>query len=248
MAEYEMRLVGRREIARRTMAFSLDTNGATYEFRAGQHADFAFLHPSEGDSSDNSRTFSLASSPCDKGPLMIAMRMRDTGFKTALQAAPLGTLFKVSQPRGSFTLHKDFTRPAVFLAGGIGITPMHSILNWATQERLLHKLYLFYSNRHAEDAAFLNELEGLARNNPSLALIPTITRDGRPTWPYEKGPIDRGLLTQYLHALDGPVYYVAGPSGMVAAMTGLLRSLGVSEDGIKIEEFGDYKSDQLQEP
>jgi ferredoxin-NADP reductase len=241
MAEYQMTLMDRQRIAKDTMAFWFDTNGTSYEFRAGQHADFVFMDPSLGDEGDNSRTFSIANSPHDKGLIMIALRMRQTGFKTALKAAALGTKFKVSRPRGSFTLHKDITRPAVFLAGGIGIAPMRSILHWATQERLPHKLYLFYSNRDAEDAAFLEELEGLALQNPCLTLIPTITRLKRPAWPYENGPIDRDLLTRYLQGLNGPVYYVAGPSGMVAAMTTLLRCSGVSDDDIKTEEFGDYK-------
>jgi ferredoxin-NADP reductase len=123
MAEYQITLIDRQRIARDTMAFWFDTNGARYEFRAGQHADFVF-----GSGSDNSRTFSLASYPVDKEPIMVAMRMRKTGFKTALNAAEFGTKFKVSRPRGSFTLHEDVTRPAVFLAGGIGITPVRSIL------------------------------------------------------------------------------------------------------------------------
>jgi ferredoxin-NADP reductase len=78
MAEYQMTLMDRQRIAKDTMAFSLDTNEARYEFRAGQHADFVF-----GSESDNSRTFSLASSPLDKEPIMIAMRMRKTAFKKA---------------------------------------------------------------------------------------------------------------------------------------------------------------------
>jgi ferredoxin-NADP reductase len=126
MTEYQMTLTDRQRIARDTMAFWFDANGARYEFRAGQHADFVF-----GNESDNSRTFSLAGSPLDKEPVMIAMRMRESGFKTALNAAAFGTEFKVSRPRGSFTLHKDVTRPAVFLAGGIGITPVR---RWRPRE------------------------------------------------------------------------------------------------------------------
>src|ERR1700746_2630124 len=163
MAEYHMTLIDRQRIARDTRAFWLDTNGARYEFRAGQHADFIF-----GSESDNSRTFSIASSPVDKEPIMIAMRMRKTAFKTALKAAALGAKFTVSRPRGSFTLHKDITRTAVFLAGGIGITPIRSILQSATQERLPHKLYLFYSNREADDAAFIEELQGMAAQSPNF--------------------------------------------------------------------------------
>jgi ferredoxin-NADP reductase len=244
MAEFQMSLVDRQRIARDTMAFWFGTNETRYEFRAGQHADFVFMNPPSKSGGDNSRTFSLANSPGDKGHVMIALRMRPTGFKTALKAAALGAQFKVSRPRGSFTLHKDITRPAVFLAGGIGIVPMRSILYWATEERLPHKLYLFYANRDAEDVAFLEELEGLAAQNPNFTLIPTLTRGKSPAWPHENGHIDGGLLKRYLQGLNGPIYYVAGPSGMVAAMTTMLRSSGVSDDDIKAEEFGDYKLSQ----
>jgi ferredoxin-NADP reductase len=244
MAEYQMTLMDRQRNARDTIAFWLDTNGTNYQFRAGQHADFAFLHPSHEHDGDNCRTFSLANSPQDKGLVMIAMRMRETGFKTALKVAALGTRFKVSRPRGSFTLHKDIR--SVFLAGGIGITPVRSIVQWATQERLPHKLYLFYSNRDAQDAVFLEDFEALTAQNPGFTLIPTVTRLMSPTWPYEHGPIDHSLLTRYLQSLNGPVYYAAGPSGMVAAMTSLLHCSGVSDDDIKTEEFGDYK--QYQAP
>jgi ferredoxin-NADP reductase len=175
MAEYQMTLMDRQRIARDTMAFWFDTNGARYEFRAGQHADFVSTHLCVGSESDNSRTFSLACSPLDKKSVMIAMRMRKTGFKTALKAAALGTKFTVSRPRGSFTLHKDFTRTAVFIAGGIGIAPIRSILRHATQERLPHKLYLFYSNREVDDAAFLEELENMTVRNSNLTFIPTVT-------------------------------------------------------------------------
>jgi ferredoxin-NADP reductase len=123
MPEYEMTLVDQQRIARDTMAFWFDTNGASFGFRAGQHADFVFKHPRTEGVSDNSRTLSLASSPHDKRPVMIAMRMRKTPFKTALKSAALGTKFIVSRPRGSFTLHRDITRPAVFLAGASGFRP-----------------------------------------------------------------------------------------------------------------------------
>jgi ferredoxin-NADP reductase len=241
MAEFEMTLVDRQRIARDTMAFWFDTNGASFGFRAGQHADFVFAHPCMEGESDNSRTFSLASSPHDRRPVMIALRIRQTPFKNALKSAALGTKFIVSRPRGSFTLHRDITRPAVFLAGGIGIAPIRSILQQATQERLPHKLYLFYSNRDAGDAAFIEEFESLAVQNPNFIFIPTVTGDGTIAWPYEKGHINREMLTRYVLGLKGPIYYIAGPSGMVTAMTDMLNASGVSDDDMRTEEFGDYK-------
>jgi len=237
MAEYQMTLVDRRRIAKDTMAFWFDTNGANFEFRAGQHADFAFTHSCAGSEMDNSRTFSLASSPLDKRPVMIAMRMRRTAFKAALMAAPFGTQFTVSRPRGSFTLHRDITRTAVFIAGGIGIAPIRSIVQQATRERLPHRMYLFNSNREVEDAAFLEEIENMAVHNPNLTLIPTLTGNRTFAWPYEKGHINREMLKRYLHWLNGPIYYVAGPSAMVTAITDLLASSGVSDDDVKTEDW-----------
>jgi ferredoxin-NADP reductase len=237
---YEMTLVDRQRVAKDTMAFWFDTSGASFEFRAGQHADFVFAHPSIGHESDNSRTFSLASSPRDKGPIMIAMRMRKTDFKTTLMAAALGTKFIVSRPRGVFTLHGDISRPAVFLAGGIGITPIRSIIQQAAQERLPHKLYLFYSNREADDAAFMEEFQDMTAQHTNFLLISTVTAHRSLSWPYEKGHIDREMLRRYLIGLKGPVYYIAGPSGMVTAMIDLLHSSGVSDDDMKTEEFGGY--------
>src|SRR5258707_12186206 len=99
-----MTLVDRQRIARGTMTFWFDTNGSDYDFRAGQHADFAFMHPPVGDEGDNSRTFSLAKSPHDNGLVMIAMRTRQTGFKTALMSSAPGTKLQFIRPEGCFTL------------------------------------------------------------------------------------------------------------------------------------------------
>src|SRR5260370_41729972 len=219
-----MTLMDRQRIARDTMAFWFDTNGARFEFRAGQHTDFVFTHPCTGSESDNSRTFSLASPPHEKEPIMIAMRMRKTAFKTALKAAALGTKFTVSRPRGSFTLHRDITRTAVFIAGGIGIAPIRSILQHTTHERRPHKLHLFYSNREADDAAFLEELENMTVQNPNLTFIPTVTGHRTIAWPYETGHINREMLSRYLLGLNGPIYYIAGPSTILSALRDLLNS------------------------
>lgn len=247
MAEYQMMLVDRQRIARGTMAFWFDTNRSSFAFRAGQHADFSFADPRLQPQGDHLRTFSFATSPRDKRPVVIAMRMRRTPFKTALQDAPLGTRFLVSRPRGSFTLHRDIARPAVFLAGCIGIIPIRSILLQASRERLSHKLFLFYSNREVDDAAFLDDLEDLAARNSNFTLVPTLTGNRTLAWPYEKGRINAAMLARYLFGLPEPIYYIAGPSGMVSATTAILNSSGVSDDDIKTEEFGDYAPPQVSQ-
>jgi ferredoxin-NADP reductase len=93
-------------------------------------------------------------------------------------AAPNVARFEVSRARGSFTLHQDPQRPGVFLAGGIGITPMHSIIRWASQQAHPHRLFLFYSNRKVEDVAFFENLEELARQNSRFRFVPNDNQFG----------------------------------------------------------------------
>src|SRR5260221_7783262 len=151
MALCQMTLVDRQRIARDTMAFWFDTNGASFEFRAGQHADFILARPFQGADGGSSMTLSIASPPQGKSPVMLVIRTSQNSFRNVLERAALGDRFIVSRARGSFTLHHDVVRPAVFLAGGMGIAPIRSILHWATRERLPNRLYLFYSNRQVAD-------------------------------------------------------------------------------------------------
>jgi len=240
MAKYLLALKDRQEVAKDTMAFWFDTLGSGYTFRAGQHAHFILVDPPETDGEGYGRTLSFATSPNNQGSFMVATRMRDTAFKRALRAIPVGTRVKVSAPMGSFTLHRDSSKPAVFLAGGIGVTPISSIVNWATEERLPHNLYLFYSNRTPEETAFMDRFENWMRLNPNLKFIPTVTASRNGSWGGEFGRIDREMLVKYVPEIQGPFYYLAGPPGMVAAMRQLLDDMGVSEDSIKTEEFAGY--------
>ena len=113
-----------------------------FDFKPGQSADLTLLNPSETDSEANVRTFSIASAPFED-QLMFATRMRDTAFKRSLKKMPLGTAVKMDAAIGSFTLHKNSAKPAVFLAGGIGITPFSSIVRQADHDHAPHKLYSF---------------------------------------------------------------------------------------------------------
>jgi ferredoxin-NADP reductase len=167
---YLVKLKDRRQVAERTMAFQFEKPEG-FAFKAGQFIDMTLINPSETDGEGNGRAFSIASAP-DEGMLLVATRMRDTAFKRVLGAMPIGSLVKVEGPFGKLVLHNNQTRAAVFLAGGIGITPFRSILLRATRERLPHRLFCFYANRRSEDAPFLRELEALQRNNPSCTFVP----------------------------------------------------------------------------
>src|ERR1019366_4662283 len=156
------KLKDRKEVAEGTMAFRFEKPSG-WAFKAGQYLDMTLLDPSETDSEGNVRSFSIASAPHEE-TLMVATRMRNTAFKRVLRTMPLGTAVKIEGPSGDLILQNDVTRAAVFLAGGIGITPFRSMICLAAAQRLRHQIFLFYSNRRPEDAPFLDELQSLERD------------------------------------------------------------------------------------
>src|SRR5258707_11226795 len=121
MASHRVRLVRREEVAEGTVAFFFEKPVA-FHFIAGQFLRFSLIDPPETDQEGDSRTFSIASAP-HENDLMIATRMRDTAFKRVLKSMPLGSEIEFKGPYGRMTLHEDASQPAVFLTGGIGITP-----------------------------------------------------------------------------------------------------------------------------
>lgn len=240
MDNFKIRLINRTEVAEGTMAFHFE-KPAGFQFKAGQHADLTLLNPSEDDFEGPSRIFSMASAPFET-ELMFATRIRDTAFKRVLKASPIGTEISLDGPMGSFTLHKDEKRIGVFLVGGIGVTPFLSIVSEAAKNKASHLLYMFYSNRRPEDAPFLDRLLAAEKENPNFRLIPTMTavEKSQREWKGETGFIDKAMLVRYLPALDGPIYYMAGPPSMVGAMKKMLSAAEVNSDDVRTEEFGGY--------
>ena len=240
MLAQTIKLIRSEEIAENTMAFQF-TRPVGFEFRAGQSVDITLIDPPITDAEGDTRAFSIASPPFEER-LTIATRMRNSAFKRVFREASHELEVKVEGPSGSFTLHKNPTKPAVFLAGGIGITPFLSMVRQAAKDRPPQSLYLFYSNRRPEDAPFLDLLAALTSENPNFHFIPTMTAmvKSRREWTGETGVIDREMLLRYVPKVLGPIYYIAGPPAMVAAMRQMLPSAGVDEDDIRTEEFSGY--------
>lgn len=233
-------LKAKKEVAERTMAFDFEKPSG-WTFKPGQFVDLTLIDPPETDAEGNTRGFSIASGP-NEDCLMVTTRLRDTAFKRALKAAPLGAKVKVEGPFGNLVLHNNTSKPAVMLAGGIGITPFRSILVNAAKRKLPHRIFLFYSNHRPEDAPFLNELEALQEENPNFKLIATMSQmeKSRKLWKGETGHIREEMLAKYLKGVDNAIYYIAGPAAMVGGLHRALNSHGVDDDDIRIEEFSGY--------
>jgi ferredoxin-NADP reductase len=237
---FTIKLKSRKEIAAGTMAFHFE-KPAGFTFTPGQAGDFTLTNPPETDAEGNKRSFSLACAPYEED-LIIATRMRDTAFKRSLKTIPLGTELSLDAPWGELVLHDDPHIPAVFLTGGIGITPVRSIVLQATHDHLPQKLFLFYANRRPEDAAFLDELTAAQKANPNFTLIATMSdmeKSAKP-WHGETGYVTKAMLMKYLDDLTAPIYYISGPPEMVAAMQKTLIDAGVKTSNIRAEEFSGY--------
>ena len=240
MSIYKVSLKSRQEIAVGTMAFYFE-KPTGFSFKAGQFGDYTLPNPTETDAEGNTRGFSFASAPFESD-LMFATRMRDTAFKRVLKTMKIGTEVSLDAPYGSLTLHEDASIPAVFLSGGIGITPVRSIILQATHDKLDHKIILFDSNRRPEDGAFLDELAEAKQKNSNFTLIGTMTEMEKSTknWNGETGFVTKAMLVKSISNLKLPIFYISGPKLMVTAMRKVLDESGVKDDKIRTEEFTGY--------
>lgn len=181
---------------------------------------------------------SLACSPT-KPYLEFGARLSDSPWKTAFAALRPGDEAEVDGGYGHFLL--DATRPAVLVAGGIGITPLKGMAEYATDRELPIELRLIYSNRDEGEIAYRAELEGLARSNPHLRIFETITRPAEgSSWAGRTGRIDSELIAEASESLHMPIFYVCGTPGLVQATVRLATELGAAREQIRYEVFRGY--------
>ena len=234
------RLAAVDRVADDTAAFTFELP-ERMEFVPGQNCDFTLVAPRYEDEKGSVRTFTIASSPADQPRLTIATRLTGSAFKRSLLDTGPGAEIDVDGPAGSFTLQHNAGQRAVFLAGGIGITPFRSILKDASERQLPLDFVLFYSNRTPGSTAFLPDLERWRRQLHHFDLVATVSDvpDAAP-WPYERGLIDAALIERRVKDLSMAMFYAAGPASFVEAMPTVLKEAGVDPHSICIEEFPGY--------
>lgn len=238
MTIYTIKLLKKETVANGTMAFEWE-KPAGFDYVAGQFCDITLIDPPQTDEEGNTRGFSFVTAPFENN-LKTATRMRDTAFKRVLKELPEGTQVKLDAPYGDFRLHKTSSTPAVFLIGGIGITPVRSIISQATHEKSPHSITLLYSNKMPADAAFTADLERFAAENKNFKFVPVYNEAPAGGERGEVGVIDAQMLKKYVPDVGAPIYYLSGPAGMVQAMRQMLVKVGVNEDNIRTEEFSGY--------
>lgn len=216
MSEYLVKLIDKREVARKTTAFFFE-KPKNFQFTPGQ---FIEVHLNK-----EIHSFSIASSPKEK-ELMITTRMRPSVFKNSLKNLKIGSRIKIDGPFGQFMLHKNRKIPAILLAGGIGITPFRSMI----KEFPNHKVILFHSNRKPKDAPFLEELKNIENKNLKLVAIMTSLT----------GHINQKMIKENVKNWRKAIYYAVGSTGFVQSMANLLSEMKIKPENIKTENFPGY--------
>ena len=180
------------------------------DYTAGQFAFFD-IGGVYNDPKGPIRHFTISSSPTENF-IMFSTRIRDSPYKKRLSTLEEGAKVKVRGPEGQFVLHQDYSKPAVFLSGGIGVTPFRSMIKYATDKQLPLKIIMFDSNRNRDNILFKKEFDDWTNINKNLKIIYTISEDEdrheqsssstANDWKGEYGRIDKAMILKYLDTND----------------------------------------------
>jgi 3-phenylpropionate/trans-cinnamate dioxygenase ferredoxin reductase subunit len=183
--------------------------------------------------SGTKRAYSIASSPREPF-LEFAIKNVNGEFTSHLTKLKEGDKLTVDGPLGP--LAYDTCGEYVLIAGGVGITPMLSILRAREGNPKCSNVTLFYSSRTRAGMAYFKELKEIDAHNPKLTSVFTLTRENPEGWEYETGHIDLQMLKKYLTDFEKKKYFVCGPMKMVDAFKEiLLKQLKVPEENCTFE-------------
>ena len=225
-----VKFLKKRKIAKGTYEILLSVPDRGLNFIAGQYIQLRIRDLKYPDTKGSSRVFSIASSPNNGKEIAIAFRDTGSGYKRTLIEMQKGTEMIIDCPSGNFTLPSDTSRPIVFVAGGIGITPIVSMVRYWSEKKLGHNITLLYANKDAESASYYNELEKLANNAGVKFNLSNIY-----------GRIQKEQIAKIYSEKEGAIWYVVGPPGMVSFVRTLLSQVGVSEIDVIFEDFSGYE-------
>jgi len=183
-----------------------------------------------------SRCYSISSPPEATGYLEISVKRQGRVSGMLHATVRPGSLLEVLRPAGPFVYPADDQRPLTLLAGGVGITPLMSMLRHAVQADPTRPVTLLYSVHTHRDVAFRDELTWFARRHPQLRIVVTTTRGPHSTTD-RSGRIDRELVMAEVTNLDQNIFMICGPGPMIDAMRSLLADLGVPPDQVRAEAF-----------
>ena len=199
-------------------------------WKAGQYTHFTIPH--QADDRGDERWFTISSAPSER-EIHITTRInteRSSTFKQELMKLQPGDAIEADEPSGDFIL-SDTDRHYIFIIGGIGITPIRSILKQLDVEGKGITAKLLYANRDETSIAYKDELEELSQRYPNFTIINFIAENR----------IDNTAIIDAASDLSNPLYYVSGPEPMVEQFETTLTDMGVDKDNIKFDYFPGYE-------
>lgn len=205
------------------------------KYTAGQFTELYLPHDN-ADNRGQRRWFTLSSSPTDE-MLSITTKFapeHSSTFKQALLQVKPGTPLKLADPMGDFVLPKDASIPLVFVVGGIGVTPVHSMVKYLIDTKERREIQIIYAVTHIMEVAF----EPMFKEYGVKWTM--IVKEPPPSYSGETGSLDANRILQ-LAPDDGlTLYYLSGPEPMVEAFTKDLKDKGVNKHRIITDYFPGY--------
>jgi ferredoxin-NADP reductase len=205
---------------------------AGFEFEAGQFLTVMI----RADGKDYARCYSISSAPDVRGYLEISVKRQGVVSNALHATARPGALLSIRSPKGKFKYPGGDDRPIVLIAGGVGITPLMSMLRHAIRTEPARPVTLVYSAATEQDFAFRDELASIAKRHPRVRVILAVSRQAAPpkyAWPRR---IDAELLGK-IPDLAHSIAMICGPAPLIDGMKALLAGLGVPPAQIRSEVF-----------
>lgn len=201
-------------------------------FAPGQYMEWTLAHEHPDDRSVR-RYFTLASAPTESDlRLGVKFYPNASSFKRKLFVMQPGEQIVASQLSGDFTLPRDPTKKLVFLAGGIGITPFRSMIQYLLDTGQKRPITLIYSVRMPQDAVYR---ELLARAQRELGIrVVHVFNEPQPGFAQT---IDAELLAREVPDFEERMFYISGPQGMVTSFKDMLTGMGVARTRIRTDYF-----------
>jgi ferredoxin-NADP reductase len=232
--ESELSRVVRQTPEIKTFRFPIYAKGVRY--LPGQ---FFFL-TIKVDGKDALHHFSFSSSPTEKGYIEFTKRITGSDFTRTLDAMQLGTWARLRGPVGFFTLPRKHRRLA-FLSGGIGITPLRSMLRYIADKGLVYDIVMLYGDKNYGDIPFRRELDEIAAAGAGLRLEHVLSELDLPAgWNEKTGLITIDMLREVIPDYKERRFYISGPPQMVINLDAQVRGLGIAPSQVKRDTFTGY--------
>ena len=211
-------------------------NGKVDKYLPGQ---FGFIRIKGEGISGEEHPFSITSEPTNTSE--ISMTIKNLGDWTAdIYKVKPGSRARLTGPYGRFSpLMYPSDKAVVLVAGGVGITPMLSILRYFRKNEKDRKTVLFWGINSSTELIFPDEFTAFQREMKNFTLVPVISKE--PDYKGEKGYITSEIMERVLKdnkiRLEDAQYFICGPAVMQKLVIGGLKSKGVSRQSIHFESF-----------